>query len=132
MEQATFDHDRLDAYRIARAGAREVRALLRVVPRGHGEIVDQLRRASLSVCLNTAEGAGTWLPKEKARFYRIARASGTECAAVLDYMVDQDLVKESDVAGARRSYARVVATLVKLAMSMESTTRQPAQTLPGP
>ena len=34
--------------------------------------------------LNIAEGAGEFAPKEKARFYRMARRSATESAAVLD------------------------------------------------
>jgi len=34
--------------------------------------------------LNIAEGAGEFAPKEKVRFYRMARRSATESAAVLD------------------------------------------------
>ncbi len=125
MTISAFDHDKLDAYRLAREGAREVRRILLIVPRGNAEAVDQLKRASLSVCLNTAEGAGTWLPKEKARFYRIARASATECAAVLDNLVDSEVLTEKDVINARALYSRVAATLVKLALSMDVTARDP-------
>jgi hypothetical protein len=34
--------------------------------------------------LNIAEGSADYHPKEKARFYRIARRSAHECCAVLD------------------------------------------------
>ena len=119
MKENEFDHDRLDAYRPAREGSRLLAKVLKLVPRGYGELADQARRASLSVSLNTAEGAGAWLGKEKARFYRTARASATECAAVLDHLVDLDVLSESAVKPTRLIYVRVVATLVKLAASAE-------------
>jgi four helix bundle protein len=123
MENYRFDHDRLDAYSLSREAARGVKGLMPGPRSGHGEIVDQLRRASLSVCLNIAEGAGSWLPGEKARFYRTARGSATECAAVLDHMVDLEIAKESDVLPTRQLYARVCATLTKLSISLETKTR---------
>jgi four helix bundle protein len=118
----TFDHEKLDVYRLARDGVREVRVILARVPRGHGDMADQLRRASLSVCLNIAEGAGAWAPKEKARFYRMARASATECAAVLDHMVDVGLATAKQTSEAKTVYARVVGGLVKLCQSVEART----------
>ena len=36
------------------------------------------------MALNIAEGAGEFSPADKARLYRIARRSATECAAILD------------------------------------------------
>ena len=50
------------------------------LPDGRAYIRDQLRRAANSVALNIAEGAGEFAPAEKARFYRMARRSATECA----------------------------------------------------
>jgi four helix bundle protein len=125
MEKYEFDHDRLDAYTLSREAARAVRKIIPTIRSGHGELVDQLRRACLSVCLNTAEGAGSWLPKEKARFYRIARGSATECAAVMDHLVDQGLVTQAQIEQTRQLYARVVATLIKLTIAVESSTRSP-------
>ena len=51
--------------------------------RGHGDLRDQLDRASASAVLNLAEGAGRFHPRDKARFYDIARGSTTESVAVL-------------------------------------------------
>ena len=34
--------------------------------------------------MNLAEGAGELSPSEKARFYRMALRSATECAAIID------------------------------------------------
>lgn len=125
-----LDHEKLDAYRLARDGVREVELVLARLPRGHAAIADQFRRASQSVCLNIAEGAGTWLPREKARFYRIARASATECTAVLDYLVDIGKRSEEDIAAAKTIYSRVTATLVKLAMSMDAKSPVPGNVNP--
>lgn len=49
-------------------------------------MADQLHRAATSIALNVAEGAGEFSPAEKARFYRIARRSATECAAAVDVL----------------------------------------------
>jgi four helix bundle protein len=51
-------------------------------PRGLGDLADQLRRASTSIVLNIAEGAGEYSPKDKAKFYRFAKRSAAECSAI--------------------------------------------------
>jgi hypothetical protein len=51
------------------------------LPVGHGEIRDQLRRASLSIALNIAEASGKTTPAEQRRFFAIARGFAMECAA---------------------------------------------------
>ena len=52
-------------------------------------LVTQLLRASSSVCLNIAEGAGEYSRAEKVRFYRIARRSAWECSAAVDLLLTQ-------------------------------------------
>jgi four helix bundle protein len=54
------------------------------LPQGRAYLADQLHRASLSIVLNIAQGAGEFSPSDKARFYRMALRSGTECAAIID------------------------------------------------
>lgn len=48
----------------------------------------QLRRAALSVHLNTAEGASRRTSPERKRFYEIARGSVIEIDALLDIAGD--------------------------------------------
>jgi len=79
-----FDHRQLDAHRVGLEFVSHAEQLAQSLPPGRSALADQLRRASMSVCLNTAEGAGVFSPAEKARFYRVARRSATECAAALD------------------------------------------------
>jgi four helix bundle protein len=75
----------MDVYRIAREFLQWVhRSLLPRLPRGHGEERDHLRRASLSILLNVAEGAQQESLGVKRKHFRIAKGSAGECAAVLD------------------------------------------------
>ena len=78
-----FDHEKLHVYKVAIefvALAHQINASIR----GYGPLKDQLHRASTSITNNIAEGAGEFAPAEKRRFYRIARRSATESAAILD------------------------------------------------
>ncbi|MDI6822672.1 MAG: four helix bundle protein [Actinomycetota bacterium] len=42
-------------------------------------LVNQLRRAALSIASNIAEGAGRYHNNEKRQFYRMSRSSVHEC-----------------------------------------------------
>ena len=56
-------------------------------------LVDQLTRASLSIPLNIAEGAGRWHLKEKLQFLRISQGSTFECVAIIQVLSRQGVVK---------------------------------------
>ena len=60
------------------------KAVLDQLPTGYGFLADQLRRASSSVVLNFCEGCGRTGPRERRRFFTIARASAHEVAGILD------------------------------------------------
>jgi four helix bundle protein len=117
-----LDYERLDVYRLARQLARETNELLKLLPPGRADVADQLRRATMSVALNIAEGSGEFAPKEKARFYRIAKRSTTECGAVLDHVIDIGFLAEAATADARVLVVRITGALVKLIKSTERTT----------
>ena len=67
--------------------------------------------------LNIAEGAGEFAAAEKARFYRIARRSATECAAILDVCAALRIADPAPLAASRDLLLRVVAMLTKMALS---------------
>jgi four helix bundle protein len=115
----SFDHENLDAYDAAIDLIVIANDIVSLIPRGHGHLADQLRRAATSVPLNVAEGAGEFAPKDKARFYRIARRSATECAAILDVCRKLDLVPVEKLAKGRDLLLRLVAMLIKLAKRCE-------------
>ena len=81
-----FDQDKLEVYQLSLRFVSSTPGLTERVPRGFGFLIDQLRRAATSICFNLAEGAGEFSPKEKARFYRMAKRSTTETVAIIDVL----------------------------------------------
>ena len=109
-----FDHRKLDVYGVALDFVVLVDPLLEDLPPGRGYLALQLRKAAASIVSNVAEGAGEFAPKEKRRFYRIARRSGTESAAQLDILLRLELIDASEHEGASRLLHRIVSMLVKM------------------
>src|SRR5204863_3562972 len=99
---------RFDAYRLALDFRRIV---LTWLPLKRTELSDQLDRASLSVPLNIAEGAGR-SGRDQARHYAIARGSAFECLAVLD-LLELEIAPPSS-REARGVLLRVMAILTAL------------------
>src|SRR5690349_9226018 len=64
------------------------------------DINDQLYRASLSICLNLAEGSGKSSLKDRARFYEISMGSLRETQCLLEILNKTELLKLADILGA--------------------------------
>ncbi len=82
-----FHHERLIVYR---KGIQFVAVATEIIPgiaSAHVHLRDQLARAATSISLNIAEGSGEYSRSEKGRFYRMARRSATECAAILEVLM---------------------------------------------
>jgi four helix bundle protein len=111
-EEGYLPHERLDVYRVA---LELHEALTASLPRRCSrELRDQLARASTSVVLNIAEGAGRTAIADKRRFYEMAKGSAAEAAAVLDLI---RLAGGGDAPNryrARRLAIRVVQMLTRL------------------
>jgi four helix bundle protein len=108
-----LDHERLHVYQLAL----ELHAVLSAVlpRRGYGVLRDQLERASLSIVLNIAEGAGRTSSPDKRRFYVLARGSSTECAALLDVLRLRALIDPHGYSHGRSLLIRLVQMLSRLA-----------------
>jgi four helix bundle protein len=117
----SFDHERMEVYRVALGFVRSASTIRVRLGAGRSAIADQLDRASISIPLNIAEGAGELAKREKARFYRIARRSATECAAILDIVGELGLMPEEELRKGREQLHAIVAMLVVLAKRMEGT-----------
>ncbi len=117
-----LDAEKLQVYRLA---LQFQTLATQLVPRQRGVLLatlrDQLDRASVSIVLNIAEGAGRFSPPDKARFYSIARGSATECGAVLDLLLARHLVLESLHREARSLIVRIVQMLTRLRDRMTAT-----------
>ena len=114
-----FDHEGLEVYQAAIRFVVMANDVVEQLPRGRGYLADQLQRAATSVVLNIAEGAGEFAPKEKARFYRMARRSATESAAVLDVCRNLKLLADERHAAGRDLLLQVVSMLVRRTRTWE-------------
>jgi four helix bundle protein len=114
-----LDHERLDVYAIALGFLVFANEVIERLPRGRGHLADQLTRASTSIVLNLAEGAGKLSKADKRRYYLTARGSATESAALLDVCLRLKLLGEAEHRAGKAMIVRVVSMLIKLAMSFE-------------
>jgi len=109
-----FDHERLDAFQVARQALARGERVARDLPRGFGSLKDQLRRALLSAYLGVAEAANRTGKDRLARF-RCARAEAAEAAAALDAVLILELAPSTEVREVIHLLARLAAMLTKLA-----------------
>jgi four helix bundle protein len=114
-----LDHERLDVYRLALDFLVFANQVLETLPRGRAHLCDQLTRASTSIVLNLAEGAGKHSKADKRRYYLTARGSATESAALLDVLSRLGLLDEAGHRMGKETLVRVVSMLIKLAQSLE-------------
>jgi four helix bundle protein len=116
-----LDHERLDVYLVALDFVVFANEVIERLPRGRSHLADQLTRASTSIVLNLAEGAGKLSRPDKRRYYLTARGSATESAALLDVCLRLKLVGEAEHRAGKEEIVRVVSMLIRLAMSLEDT-----------
>ena len=109
-----FDHEKLDVYRCALELYAMLAPAVASFPRGHGAIVDQLRRAMLSIPLNIAEACGKTSVSDRQRFFAIARGSAMECAAILDVCEILEILQLNKIQSAKQHLLRIVQMLSRL------------------
>jgi four helix bundle protein len=107
-----LDCERLDCYRVA-VEFQAIAARM-VSKRRVGALRDQLDRASVSIVLNIAEGAGRRFGRDKASFFTIARGSAMECAAILELLLARGLASAADYRHGRGLLVRLVQMLTRL------------------
>lgn len=94
-----FEFEKLTVYQKAKVFDQNVLALVYSDSSIDKVIINQLKRASLSIPLNIAEGTGRNTSPARKNFYVIARGSAFECAAIFDVLKDrknitQDVYKD--------------------------------------
>ena len=88
----TFDFENLSVYAKAREARKSLYAALSKGKSIDRITTDQLRRASLSIILNIAEGTGKASKADKKNFYTVARGSVYETVAILDVLLDDGII----------------------------------------
>jgi four helix bundle protein len=84
-----LNHKSLDVYKVSHLMLLECYKITGQLPTEEKYVlVSQIRRASLSVKLNIAEGASRKSPAERKRFYEVARSSVVEIDSAMKAVVD--------------------------------------------
>lgn len=92
MGNDQFNFEKLDVYQRALNFANEIYNASKEWPKEHNfSLIDQLRRASLSISLNIAEGASRTGPEFK-RFLTISRGSCHECIPIIEIASKQGII----------------------------------------
>ncbi|MCA9260488.1 MAG: four helix bundle protein [Planctomycetales bacterium] len=114
MERTSFDHERLDVYRLAIDYVALVYPLAMGLTGASRSSRDQWLRAAQSIALNIAEGNGKRSYKDRNRFLEIAGGSALECAAMHDVLGAWRLIDDSASLPGKTILLRLVAMLTKL------------------
>jgi four helix bundle protein len=93
--------------------------VLPLLPSGRGNLREQLLKATTSISLNLAEGAGRFAPADKAHFYRISRGSVFECAACLDAAVDFEFIPQRVADEGKKFLAQISNLLSSMILGQE-------------
>ena len=113
-----FGFERLEIWRRARGLAAAIYEVTGSFPKQevYG-LTMQLRRASVSVAANIAEGTSRISRRDQVRFFEIAYGSLSEIAAILQIAADQGLVSEGRLPQLRSEMQRMCRMLSGLRRS---------------
>ncbi|MDX2091459.1 MAG: four helix bundle protein [Kofleriaceae bacterium] len=85
------------------------------IPRGDAALVDQWRRAAMSVPLTIAEAVRKTSEADRhPNRYAIARGEAMECGAIIDVISLLDAISDPDLAEAKLLLVRIVGMLSKM------------------
>ena len=111
-----FLFEKLDVYQKAVEFAKNAIKMANDLPKGNYFLSDQLKRASLSISLNIAEGNGRFHKKERRNFFVIARGSCFECVPILQLCKDHKLIsleKHEELLGALEVIGKMLSSYIK-------------------
>ena len=115
----SFDHEKLDVYRVAVEFVGWLGELLDGELKGCAlSAVKHLDKASQSIVNNIAEGNGKRSLADRARFLDIARGSAFECAACLDGLAARRRIHPEVAAKGKEALERIAAMLWKMTRAL--------------
>ncbi len=91
-----FDFEKLDVYQKAKQFNNEVYSFLKKSKTIDSVSKNQLRRASLSIMLNIAEGSSRFSKPDRRNFFVISRGSVFECVAVFDFLKEETILSQDE------------------------------------
>lgn len=130
-----FSFEKLEVWQLARQFAVEIYHITERFPIDERfGLVSQLRRASISIASNLAEGAGRTSSKDKANFYQLAYSSTLEVLNQIIISSDLKFIQEPDLSNCRsktEELANKINALRKSAITRTNNTKnkKPTQQL---
>lgn len=83
-------------------------------------LVDQIRRAAVSICLNIAEGSGAGSDPEFIRFLRMAQRSAYEVIAALEIAINLKMADDKIITGVIDEVDQISAMISGLMKSLKA------------
>jgi four helix bundle protein len=120
MIEPTFDHERLDVYRLSIVYVAFSHRIAKTLTGIHRPARDQWLRAAQSIPLNIAEGNGKQSLKDKNRFFEIARGSALECASIQDVLHVCEALDDEPNRRGKADLKRIVSMLTRLIQRTEA------------
>ena len=120
-----LDYEKLDVYRCAIEHLAFVFRSIPAIPRGYSALVDQWRRAAMSIPLNVAEAVGKTSEADRNNRYAIARGEAMECGAIIDVVRIVGAIPDRELTEAKLLLERVVGMLSKLCRTRARGRRNP-------
>lgn len=116
-----LNHQKLNVYTVARTFVLECYRFSKSLPPDERfNLVQQIRRAALSVHLNIAEGSSRKSEAERKRYYEISRGSVIEIDAALDTCEALEYCKKEHLQNLGDDMQKVFAMLSKLIKTVKS------------
>lgn len=115
-----MEYEKFPIYEKALSVAENVKLLCdKINNKEYSFIKDQLLRASSSIVLNIAEGAGKWTKKDKINFYRISRGSAYESRAAIDLLLRYGLINKEKASYIKNELFQIYQGLNNLMSSID-------------
>ena len=90
-----FDFEQLTFYKNAKQLNKEILRLVKDNKQIDVYVRDQLKRASVSIVINIAEGSGKFSKADKRNFYTTARGSTYECVSLLEIIFEENQIDKN-------------------------------------
>lgn len=108
----TFSFEKLNVWQKSRQLSVTIYKLTKSFPDGERfGLISQMRRCSVSISSNIAEGSGRHSAKDKARFTEIAYSSALELLNQLILSKDLEFISEEQLITIRESISEIAAML---------------------
>lgn len=111
----TYSFEKMHVWQLARQVVKVIYLKTKSFPKEElFGITSQIRRASISVCCNLAEGSSRVSAADQNRFYEIAFSSAVEVVNLLVLCFDLELLTENEYVGIRTELEKLTFQINKL------------------